>query len=192
MGCATTQEAPSVVGDPKLGVLLAPEATWQIPAYNRDEWHPSWKDADKDCQDTRQEVLIAESTTPPVMDAKNCRVVSGSWADPYTGVTYTDPSILDIDHVIALSNAHTSGGWAWTTEQKQAFANDLTNPETLLAVYNGANRSKGDKSPDAWMPTNTSYHCQYLKIWLQIKERYGLSLTAKETRAIASKRCESY
>jgi hypothetical protein len=126
------------------------------------------------------------------MDAKGCRVISGTWEDPYTGNTYTDPSILDIDHVIALANAHISGGWAWTPEQKQAFANDLTNPESLIAVYNGANRSKGDRAPDEWLPTNLSYRCQYVQVWLIIKERYALSLTAKEARAIATLRCPAY
>ena len=189
LGCVTVPyPAPSeVVGEVQIAQYAE---TTVIPVYDRLEWHPRWLDADKDCQDTRQEVLISESATPPVMDAKGCRVLSGTWLDPYTGNTFTDPAKLDIDHVVPLHEAHLSGGWAWTVEQKRAYANDLINPESLQAVHNGANRSKGNRNPGDWMPPNVGYHCDYLKAWLQIKERYGLTLTVKEARAISVKRCE--
>lgn len=183
-GCATTpQTAPEALA--ALGPISTP-----IPAYDRAEWHPRWLDADKDCQDTRQEVLIAESKTTPVLDAKGCRVVSGTWVDPYTGNTFVDPAKLDIDHVVPLHEAHVSGGWGWAVEQKRAYANDLTDPETLQAVFNGANRSKGDRNPGDWMPTNVGYRCEYMKLWLRVKERYGLTLTVKEARALLAERCE--
>jgi len=189
-GCIATT-SPVTTQEPKLGVdtLVVAPTIPVIPAYDRDEWNKYWKDEDKDCQDTRQEVLIAESSTPPIMDLKGCRVLSGTWNDPYTGNTYTDPSILDIDHVIPLKDAHYSGGWQWTAAQKQAFSNDLTNPETLIAVYNGANRSKGGRTPADWLPPNEPYKCEFVKIWVQIKERYNLSLSAREARAISMLKC---
>ena len=63
----------------------------------------SWIDQDDDCQNTRNEVLIAERTVPVTLDAKGCRVISGRWQDPYTGRVFTDPRRLDIDHFIPLA-----------------------------------------------------------------------------------------
>ena len=77
---------------------------------------------------------------------------SGRWVGPYSGEIFTDPSDLDIDHVVPLGNAHVSGGWAWPKERREAYANDLEHPEHLLAVKNSLNRAKGDDSPDKWKP----------------------------------------
>ena len=154
------------------------------PIYNRDDYLPSWADADGDCQDTRDEVLIAESLTPVVLDAARCNVVSGRWYDPYTGQTFTNPSDLDIDHVVALSEAHKSGGNLWTTAEKRAYANDLHNPMVLIAVDDGTNSSKGDKDPAQWLPPNRSYWCDYIKTWVTIKQAYDLSIDANEQAAI--------
>ena len=186
------EEAPTQDTEPPpVAAATAPEATTiTIPEYDRDEWHKRWFDADKDCQDTRQEVLIAESTTPPVMDERGCRVQSGTWPDPYTGTTFTEPGLLDIDHFIALSNAHHSGGWMWDAEKRSAFANDLDNPAALIAVDRSANRSKGDRGPDEWLPPNEAYHCEYVKLWVEVKAKWELSLTAKEVQAILALKCD--
>ena len=53
--------------------------------YSRSDYK-HWIDADKDCQDTRQEVLIAESLEKPILDEKGCKVISGKWFDPYTNI----------------------------------------------------------------------------------------------------------
>lgn len=187
IGCA--QEPPEDM-PPPMGAIAPPEPSI-IPDYDRSDWHTRWYDLDKDCQDTRQEVLIAESTTPPVMDDRGCRVVSGTWEDPYTGKTFTNPSDLDIDHFIPLRNAHTSGGWMWDRERRKAFANDLDDPEALIAVDLSANRSKGARGPDEWLPPNQDYVCEYVTTWLDVKERNGLTLTADEARAIANLDCPS-
>lgn len=146
-----------------------------IPPYNRDEWG-RWYDPDKDCQDTRQEVLVAESEVPVtyVDPLKPCRVLTGKWLDPYSGQTYTDPAALQIDHVVALEEAHLAGGWAWTLEQKKAYANDLTNPNHLQAASIYSNTSKGSRPPTVWMPPNVAYRCEYLKRRLTILRNYKL------------------
>ena len=39
----------------------------------------------------------------------DCSITAGTWLDPYTGRTLTDPSDVDIDHVVPLANAWRSG-----------------------------------------------------------------------------------
>src|SRR5690606_28748554 len=116
--------------------LSSLDTTTGLPgaAYDRDEWLPSWADADNDCQNTRHEVLIAEADGPLTYSSGGCTVTSGAWHDPYTGLTFTNPSDIDIDHMVPLADAHRSGGWKWTTATKRQYANDLTHPETLIAV----------------------------------------------------------
>jgi len=133
-----------------------------------------WSDADGDCRDTRQEVLIAESLDPPVLSANGCRVVSGRWYDPFTGATFTDPRAVDIDHRVPLSEAHRSGAHRWDAARREAFANDLSHPDTLIAVDRSANRSKGDGDPLSWMPPDLGYWCPYAARWRATKDRWEL------------------
>lgn len=143
-----------------------------------------WIDEDKDCQDARQEVLIQESRTPVRLDEKGCRVLEGEWLCPYTGRTFTDPRQLDIDHYVPLAEVHQSGGASWTAQKRRAYANDLSHPNTLIAVYRGANRSKGKKDPALWMPPNEAYRCEYAIIWIAIKKHWGLSFDDAERKAL--------
>ncbi len=152
--------------------------------YRRDEWLPGWADADGDCQNTRHEVLIAEADGPLAFGAGGCTVTSGLWNDPYTGVSFTNPSDLDIDHMVPLANAYGSGGWQWTTARKREFANDLANPQTLIAVDDGANSSKGDRSPDQWLPPNAGYRCTYAIEWVSVKSAWSLTVTTSERGAL--------
>ena len=143
-------------GGPSLtGLTIAPQNT--TASYDRDSWN-HWIDADSDCQNTRHEVLIATSNISPVLTTDGCAVVSGSWADPYTGQTWTQATELQIDHVVALANAHRSGGWAWTPAKKEAFANDMSAPE-LTAVGGDVNQAKSDSGPETWKPPLPSAWC---------------------------------
>lgn len=152
-----------------------------LPVYDRGDWN-HWVDADGDCQDTRAEVLINESAVPVSFDG--CRVVSGEWNGFFNGQTLTDASKVDIDHMVPLSNAHRSGGWQWDSQTKKNFANDISETDHLIAVSASANRSKGDRGPEAWKPTNVSYWCQYAKDWAAIKARWQLSVTNAELIAL--------
>jgi hypothetical protein len=161
-----------------------------IPPYNRDEWG-RWSDADRDCQDTRQEVLIAESEAPVTFadPAKPCRVVSGRWTDVYSGQVYTLSSDLQIDHVVALEEAHNAGGWRWTPEQKKAYFNDLDNPGHLVAVSQSSNASKGSRPPSQWMPPNAAYRCEYIRQRVRIFQKYGLSYDCAAYVELAATHC---
>ena len=156
-----------------------------MPAYDRDEWR-HWIDEDGDCQDTRQEALVAESVSPvEYTDSDQCRVASGEWIDPYSGVLYADPSDLQIDHLVPLANAHASGGWAWSESRKRVYANDLSFAGHLVAVHGPANQAKGKSGPEDWQPPASSYRCQYAIDWITIKNSWGLTATEAEFAALA-------
>jgi len=159
-----------------------------LPVYNRTEWG-YWYDSNKDCQDTRQEVLIVESTIPVTFtDDKHCRVATGSWTCPYTGLVFTDPSQLDIDHMVPLKVAFDGGGSAWDIATKRAFFNDLGSPEALKAVSASANRSKGDRTPMNWLPSVGQ--CQYLKDWVVTKRRWNLPLESDALLTLFIQHCK--
>jgi hypothetical protein len=161
--------------------VLRPSAT-----YKRREWK-HWLDEDRDCQNTRTEVLVAESEVPVrFMDARRCKVLTGRWTCPYTGKVVFDPGLLDVDHVVALGNAARSGGYAWSPERKTAYANDVNDPSHLIAVDRSANQAKRDRGPEAWLPPRPEYQCTYVRTWVAIKKRWGLTTTLPERRAIAS------
>jgi hypothetical protein len=148
-----------------------------VQLYNRKDW-PHWIDADEDCQNTRAEILVATSQMPvKTKKNKGCTVTWGRWYDPYTDAMYDKASDLDIDHIVPLAEAHRSGGYAWTREQRREFAND---PLNLMAVEKTANREKSDQSPDNWLPPNREFQCRYIAAWLAIKEKYQLKSDATE------------
>lgn len=155
-----------------------------IQEYDRDQWK-HWIDADDDCQNARDEVLIAESEIAVTFKGnKTCKVASGRWTDPYTGEVFTDPGDLDVDHMVPLGNAHRSGGWKWSLMKREEYANDLDHAEHLIAVKASANRSKGAKSPDQWMPENHDYWCNYIGNWETIKLRWELTMTDEESTTV--------
>lgn len=143
--------------------------------YDRNQWG-DWIDEDGDCSDTRSEVL--KSFNKAQIDlGRTCILSVGLWYDPYSGGTFTNPSELDIDHIVPLSFAHKHGAENWSPELKAKFYNDM---ENLLPVSSEQNRSKGDKSPTEWMPDNAGYHCTYVDSFLYIVDKYHLDLTELE------------
>ncbi len=145
-----------------------------VLSYDRAEWR-HWIDADRDCQNTRAEVLIAWSIEDVSFKrGKNCVVESGFWVDPYTGKAITQASQMDVDHVIPLKFAHENGAGGWSRDDKKAFANDFVN---LTPVSRSANRSKGAKGPMQWMPSNKLYTCDYLMAWQRVLKRYPIQST---------------
>ena len=143
-----------------------------------------WLDADNDCQNTRHEVLIAESRVTASLDETGCFVVAGEWYDPYLDSLITDPSVIDIDHFIPLAEVHRSGGAKWDDRARYSFGNDLSERGVLIPVSASANRSKGDRDPANWLPPNTAYHCQYVKRWVALKETWRLTMDYAERQAI--------
>jgi DNA uptake protein ComE-like DNA-binding protein len=152
--------------------------------YSRDLFR-HWIDADGDGCDTRKEVLIAESLTP-VTVGSGCSISGGSWLSPYDMVYTTNPSEFDIDHLVPLKEAWDSGAVNWDAATRQAFANDLDFSMSLIAVTASSNRSKSDRDPAEWLPTNTAYHCEYAVAWVQVKVRWKLSIDMAEKEKLLS------
>jgi hypothetical protein len=178
---STTTTSLNNYGFPQLEIV---EISSNIPEYNRDDWS-DWTDENKDCQNTRQEVLIEESLESVVYKSEDaCSVASGKWYGAYTGQFFYDPSELDIDHLIPLKNAHISGAYKWDKNQKEEFANRLLEADHLIAVSASANRSKGAKAPDEWRPENKDYWCEYAYDWIRIKYNWFLTVTSSEWEAL--------
>ncbi|AWK88714.1 HNH endonuclease (plasmid) [Azospirillum thermophilum] len=158
------------------GIRVEPERS---RGYQREDW-PHWLASDKSCLNTREQVLIRDSTVPARLSANGCGVLAGRWLDPYTGETFTDPKEVDVDHRVPLQEAHNSGGFEWSRERRAAFANDLTDPQTLVAVSREANRAKGSKGPEEWLPPKRDEICPYVASWIGVKARWGLTMDERE------------
>jgi len=161
-------------------LIQLPLVSLALGDYDRQAWK-HWIDTDGDCQNTRAEVLIAQAVQPPMLRANGCSVAAGSWRDPYSGVVFSDPSKLDIDHLVPLKWANDHGGGDWPAGKKRQFANDLQN---LKAVDAHLNRQKGDKGPSEWMPPLQSFRCEYLADFTLVVSKYGLQWLPSEKRVV--------
>jgi hypothetical protein len=164
----------------ELATLTVAEPT-HTTTYDRDLF-PTWDTISGTCN-TRETVLKRDGVN--VVVNASCAATSGTWYSPYDGATWTAASDLDIDHVVPLKNAWISGAWAWTTNKRESFANDLTDPQ-LIAVTDNVNQAKGDKSPDVWQPPLASYRCTYARMWVRVKYVWSLSVTAPEKSTLAT------
>ncbi|CAO3410190.1 HNH endonuclease family protein [Azospirillum largimobile] len=147
--------------------------------YERSEW-PHWLALEGGCLNAREKVLIRDSRRPATLDAKGCSVKSGDWLDPYTGERITDAQMVDIDHRVPLEEAYASGGYDWSRERRAAYANDTGDPLTLLASSREANRAKGAKGPEDWLPPKQDGICLYVADWILVKARWGLAMDERE------------
>ena len=187
-GARAPSAAPVTGQAQEFVTMLAALATDDAPSshvgYNRDLFK-AWIDADNDGCDTRAEVLLLESLITAVT-RNTCTVSTGQWYSPYDGATITDASKLDIDHFVPLSEAWQSGAFAWSSEQRIRYGNDLGYNASLIAVSASANRAKSDSDPAKWMPSNRSYFCNYVATWVAVKWRWNLSVDTLERKAVSS------
>ncbi|AWU96398.1 HNH endonuclease family protein [Azospirillum ramasamyi] len=147
--------------------------------YERSDW-PHWLALDGGCLNAREKVLIRDSLRPATLDAKGCSVKGGDWLDPYTGERFTDPQMVDIDHRVPLAEAYASGGFDWSRERRAAYANDTSDPLTLLVASREANRAKGSKGPEDWLPPKRDGICLYVADWILVKARWDLTMDERE------------
>jgi hypothetical protein len=147
--------------------------------YNRKTWD-HWIDEDKNCLNTRAEILKKRSIGEVNLSKKGCSVVSGLWEDYYYPEKHQLAKDVDIDHLVPLKNAHDSGGFAWSENQKREFAND---EENLVITNRKYNRQKGSQGIDTWLPVDKVYACKYIKDWMKIKNKYGLKISESEQKS---------
>lgn len=173
--------APTTTTAPGWGLADLTVEPEQPDGYQRSLFE-HWVDTDGDGCDTRQEVLLAEAVFAPAV-TDGCVLVDGWWVSHYDTVTCSGSgSGCDIDHIVPLAEAWRSGAWAWNDQQRQDFANDLTN---LTAVSARSNRSKQDADPGTWLPPDTAVHCWYARTWVQVKRTWHLSADEAEKTALA-------
>lgn len=155
--------------------------------YDRNEqFGNGWKDPDRNGCDARNDVLLRD-LSEVVLDGP-CKVLSGVLADPYTGqrigfVRGQETSqAVQIDHVVALSDAWQKGAQGLSRERRVELAND---PLNLLAVDGPTNNRKGDGDAATWLPPSKGFRCDYVARQVSVKAEYGLWVTAPEHDAIA-------
>ncbi len=167
-----------------LGVVVV--ADEQVVDYQRSDWR-HWSDLDGNGCDTRCEVLEDElvASVPALLG-------NPGYISIYDGEVFptSDTSSMDLDHVVALSEAARSGGQAWNPDKKEQFANDLGWYGSLVLVSASSNRSKSDRDPASWLPsagaTDAGVTCRYLHDWLSVKYRWDLAVDPAEQTAIVN------
>jgi len=154
--------------------------------YSREKFS-HWRDPDRNGCDARNDVLKRDLTMVVFKsETDNCKVVAGKLLDPFSNKEIIfdlsqSASNIDIDHVVALSNAWQTGAFNLTTLQRTNFAND---PLNLIAVDFRLNRQKGDGDAATWLPPNKSYRCAYVTRQVSVKANYKLWVTPPEKAAI--------
>lgn len=156
--------------------------------YSREAFGPAWADADQNGCDTRNDVLkrdLTEITFKP--GSRDCVVLAGILQDPYSGEEMIfqrgelTSSLVQIDHVVSLSNAWQTGMFQQTPADRLQFAND---PLNLLAVKGSLNAQKSDGDTATWLPPLKSYRCEFVARQIAVKEAYQLWLTKPEKEAM--------
>ncbi|TFV59617.1 DUF1524 domain-containing protein [Geodermatophilus sp. DF01-2] len=175
-----------------LAVLAEIEVRGRAPrtGYEREQFGDGWVDTDRNGCDTRNDVLARDLTGETFRPGTNdCVVVAGTLGDPYSGRTIEfrrgqDTSDdVQIDHVVALSDAWQKGAQGWDADRRTAFAND---PLNLLAVDGPLNMQKGDGDAATWLPPHTAFRCAYVARQVAVKAGYGLWATRAERNAAAT------
>jgi hypothetical protein len=154
--------------------------------YARGQFGPAWSDVDRNGCDTRNDILNRDLTAREWrVGTHGCVVIAGVLADPYTGraipFAKADAAAVQIDHVVALSDAWQKGAAGWSAARRLAFAND---PLNLLAVDGPSNARKRDGDTATWLPPNKPYRCRFVARQVAVKAKWGLWVTAAERDAM--------
>lgn len=182
--CATPASTPAPPRSPAQAQLdQLPVAPANPAGYDDAQFGTDWAQqpqAGRDC-DTRAVVLLLQD--PEARTGKNCTVTSGHWHSYYDGQSTSNPSDLDIDHVVSKQNAWSSGARDWPPERRKAFANDLQRPE-LVAVSDRLNQQKHGAAADSWRPPQPEAWCRYATAQVTVKDAWDLSATEAEKGAL--------
>ncbi|WP_323960902.1 DUF1524 domain-containing protein [Arthrobacter sp. JZ12] len=183
-GFATPANAATTyTTDLRSAVRALPVAVENNAGYDRNRYFGQWIDQNKDCQNTRAEVLISESrVTPKYTTTKPCTVASGRWVTTFDNRTHTSASTVQIDHMVPVHEAWGSGARNWTQARRVAFYNDLGYAGSLNAQTSSLNASKQASGPEAWMPP--ANQCSYIAQWTIVKARWRMTVDKAEKAAL--------
>ncbi len=151
--------------------------------YSREEFYNGWPTING-CN-LRQRIIKREFGDTAILDG--CNVVAGEYVEPYTGqqmVFKSREEIADgiqIDHVVALSDAWQKGAQYFDADKRYSIATD---PLNLLAVDADANEKKSDGDAATWLPSNKKFRCQYVARQVSVKYKYGMWVTEAEKNAM--------
>lgn len=200
----TREDAANAVPAVDAGSALAPEVqtaldtlnTFEVKGrapktgYSREEFGQRWADTDHNGCDTRNDILARDFTNITYKTgSRACVVATGVLSDPYTGgiinfVRGQDTSeAVQIDHVVAMSDAWQTGAQQLSPETRELFAND---PINLLAVDGPSNQQKSDGDAATWLPSNASYRCTYVSKQIAVKAKYHLWVKEAEKTAMVN------
>ena len=182
--------APARAADQKASTVLetlvvkgrAPKTGYDRSSFG------DWADPDGNGCDTRNDILNRDLTaiTYKYVNDK-CTVMTGTLLDPYSGSTMDflrgvgTSSLIQIDHVVAVSDAWQKGAFKWGSATKVAFYND---PLNLLAVKGTLNSQKGDGDAATWLPPQKSFRCSYVARQIAVKAKYAIWITTAEKSAM--------
>lgn len=153
--------------------------------YSRAQFGSGWQQVGL-C-DVRNHVLKRDMTEVKTTSDTDCTVLSGTLDDPYTGKRisfvrgFQTSDDVQIDHIVALSDAWQKGAQQLSEQKREEFAND---PLNLLAVDGPANQQKGDGDAATWLPPNKLYRCRYTARQIAVKVKYVLWITRAEHNAM--------
>ena len=181
---------PAVAADQKASVVLetlAVKGRAPKTGYDRATFG-DWADPDRNGCDTRNDILNRDLKNITYKYSNdNCTVMTGTFIDPYSGTKMDflrgvgTSSLIQIDHVVAVSDAWQKGAFKWGSTTKVAFYND---PLNLLAVQGRLNSQKGDGDAATWLPPLKSYRCAYVARQIAVKSKYSIWVTKAEKAAM--------
>ncbi|MEU3755247.1 HNH endonuclease family protein [Streptomyces olivoreticuli] len=200
-GCSSAGEKGRTADEDKGGPGTARAALAELPVkkaasksgYDREaKFGPAWSDSTSapgsgNSCDTRNDILARDLTDKKFKSGSKCVIDAGTLADPYTGGKIRfergrkTSSAVQIDHIVALSNAWQTGAQKLPQARREALAND---PLNLVSADGPANMGKGDKDASAWLPANKGFRCTYVARQVAVKKAYGLWVTQEERDAI--------
>jgi hypothetical protein len=156
-GLPTTGTAPSAPGTAAAALDRLPvKGRAPRTGFSRAAFGQSWRDIDRNGCDQRNDVLARDLDGPTFKPGtRNCVVLTGTLPDPYTGQQvpfqrgWTTSDDVQIDHVVALSDAWQTGAQQLDPATRETLAND---PLNLVATAGRVNQAKGDSDAASWLP----------------------------------------
>ena len=155
---ATGGDASVAAGEAWKGVAIAPER--RCAPYRRSDYR-----------------------YPPSVEARIVASMGGRIYGPYTGRHFRSIRQTDIEHIVALSEAHDSGLCAAGPADRRRFAADLLNLTLAAPAVNRCGPG-GKCASDAadWLPPEN--RCWFAGRVLAVKRKYGLTVDSREARTL--------